>query len=98
MKRTSRRRARTRAILASAFLAANWGCGGGGSPANSGGQSSLAPDPATRAAMEVATARRLESSRKTAEAIATYQRIVKEHPESPQAKFAAERLAALRRP
>ncbi len=97
MKRSSRRRARTRAILASAFLAANWGCGGGGAPASPGAQSSLAPDPATKAALEVATARRLESSRKTAEAIATYQRIVKEHPESPQAKFAAERLAALRR-
>ncbi len=75
---------------------ASGGCGGG--TAVSDAQvvtTSLAPTPESRAAMELGTARTLESSRKTKDAVSAYRRIVKEYPDSPQAKIAAERLGAL---
>ncbi len=64
------------------------------SPAD--GSASLAPDPVAKAGMELATAQRQEAARKTADAAATYERIVKQYAGSPQANFAAQRLAALR--
>ena len=45
--------------------------------------------------MELGSAQTLEKSRKTKQAVTAYLRIVKEYPESAQAKIAAERLKTL---
>ena len=57
---------------------------------------SLAPTAELKAAMELGSAQTLERSRKTKQAVEAYRRIVREHPDSPQAKIAAERLGALK--
>ncbi len=56
---------------------------------------SLAPTPAVKAAMELGSAQTLEKSRKTKQALEAYRRIIREYPESPQAKIASERVGAL---
>jgi hypothetical protein len=85
------------ARLAATFLLAGLaGCGVGVSQVEpNSGQSSLAKTPVERAAMEIAGARELESQRKPREALEAYQRIVKDFPDSPQAKMAVERIKAL---
>ncbi len=45
--------------------------------------------------MELGSAQTLEKSRKTKQALEAYRRIVREYPDSPQAKIAAERVGAL---
>ncbi len=84
-------------VLATVFiLLANAGCGGRSSQGDpDAGRSTLAKTNVERLAMEIAGARELEGQRKPKEALDAYQRIVKEYPDSPQAKMAAERIKAL---
>jgi hypothetical protein len=78
------------------FLAGAAGCSGEASHAEpNSGQPVLAKTPVEHAAMEIAGARELEGQRKPKEALDAYQRIVKDFPESPQARMAAERIKAL---
>ncbi len=82
--------------LALTVLLAAGGCGG--SPSSTDPQAataSLAPTPEIKAAMELGSAKTLEKSRKTKQAVGAYRRIVQEYPDSPQAKIAAERINAL---
>jgi len=72
------------------------GCGETSSSADSQAvTASLAPTPELKAAMELGSAKTLEKSRKTKQALSAYRRIVQEYPASPQAKIAAERINAL---
>ncbi len=83
-------------LLALAVPFAAAGCGG---PSQSSdavvATPSLAPTPELKAAMELGSAQTLEKSRKTKQALEAYRRIVREYPDSPQAKIAAERVGAL---
>ena len=54
-----------------------------------------AAKPATRAATLVRLARTLERSGKTEQALANYRQVVKDYPDTPSAKTAAERIKAL---
>ena len=86
----------SRLLLALAVPLSALGCGG---PSESGDAvvmtPSLAPTPALKAAMELGSAQTLEKSRKTKQALEAYRRIIREYPESPQAKIASERVRAL---
>jgi hypothetical protein len=85
-----------REILSLAIPLALAGCGESNSPADSqSDRPSLAPTPELKAAMEFGSASTLERSRKTKEAVSAYQRIVRQYPDTPQAKVAAERIGAL---
>ncbi len=85
-----------RKLFAMAIPLVAAGCGASSSSADSQAvTASLAPTPELKAAMELGSAKTLEKSRKTKQALSGYRRIVQEYPESPQAKIAAERINAL---
>ncbi len=73
------------------------GCGGGDAPPQPEmSPPSLAATPEIKAAMELGSAQSLEKSRKTKQAIEAYRRIIREYPESTQAKIAGDKIQALR--
>lgn len=85
-----------RKLFAMAIPLVAAGCGETSSSADSRAvTASLAPTPELKAAMELGSAKTLEKSRKTKQALSAYRRIVQEYPASPQAKIAAERINAL---
>jgi len=83
-------RPRALALVAAAGLA---GCGG--SPPEGQAPTSLAASPEAKAAMDYASARGHEAARKPAAALEAYRRIVKDYPETTQARLAADRIRAL---
>lgn len=82
-------------LLVLAVLSLAPGCGGDPSSLPQTSPASLAPTPELKAAMEFASAQAFEKSRKTKQALDAYRRIIKEYPDSPQAKIAGDRVKAL---
>ncbi len=85
-----------RTLYALTILISSHGCGGGPpSPRPQAAPPSLASSPEQKAAMELGTAQTLERSRKTKQALEAYRRILREYPESTQAKIAGDKIKAL---
>ena len=81
-------------LLLLTTLSASIGCGSGSNAPSPGKPGE--PDTAYKAGMSISTAQSFERVRKNKQAVEEYRRVVKEYPDTPQAKFASERIEALR--